>query len=326
MLQKTSNKTLFSIAILALMLSDMAFAGTGTGSMQFLNIKPSARAASLGDSFVSIANDVNAAFYNPAGLSQLDSMEVALMHMVYMADTSYEYGALALPLGDNMYIGGYVVYLNYGSISRTTEDSGGAYVSTSQSFSPYDLAVAVSLGYKFIKTISAGINIKMAVSDIDGNSISRLLADAGVLVKITENFTAGAALYNLGLNSPLNVKAGVSTKMTMIERDDLTVGLGANYIQESGAISGSIGAEYTDKSNFIIRAGYGTSEADGINIGAGIKQELGDITGSLDYNFSMLGDMGSTHRISVGVRFGRETKENSRNNTKQKANPMRKRL
>jgi long-subunit fatty acid transport protein len=330
MLQNTTNKTLFSIATLFLILSGYkAFAGTGTESLQFLNIKPSARATSLGDSFVSMANDASATFYNPAGLVQLDNMEISLMHMVYLAETGYEFGSITVPLGDKLRVGGYIVYLNYGSISRTTEDSGGSYLGSTESFAPYDLAGAVSVGYKIGNNISIGMNIKVAVSDIDGNSLSRFLGDAGVLMKLTEEINIGAVVYNLGVSSPISGKAGVSTKVALVEKDDLTVGIGANYIRENGALSVSLGAEYNDKSNFSIRAGYGTAEADGINIGAGIKQELGDITGSLDYNFSMLGDMGSTHRISVGAKFGVENRGKNRSrggSTREKTNTGSKRF
>ncbi|MCX5776912.1 MAG: hypothetical protein NTX32_04720 [Candidatus Firestonebacteria bacterium] len=36
------------------------------------------------------------------------------------------------------------------------------------------------------------------------------------------------------------------------------------------------------------------------------------MTGCFDYNISMLGDMGSTHRLSVGVKFGEEESGNQR--------------
>ncbi len=88
--------------------------------------------------------------------------------------------------------------------------------------------------------------------------------------------------------------------------------LEANYLKAGGYITGSLGAEYTDSSMLILRAGYGTADADGLNIGIGTMQELGGMTGCFDYNISMLGDMGSTHRLSVGVKFGEEESGNQR--------------
>jgi hypothetical protein len=326
MLQNTSNKTLFFIVILFLILSGYkAFAGTGTDSMQFLNIKPSARAASLGDGFVSIANDVNAVFYNPAGLVQADNMELSFMHMAYLADSSYEFGAVVFPLGEKIGLGGYFVYLNYGSIPRTTENLAGDYLGSAASFVPYDLAGAISIGYRLNSSINLGVNIKIAVSDIDGNSLSAFMGDAGVLVNLSEEINAGVVLYNLGAGSPLAGRAGASTKLALAEKDYLTIGAGVNYSKESGALTGSIGAEYFDRSMFCLRVGYGTAEADGINIGVGTRQDFGDITGMLDYNITMLGDLGSTHRISLGVKFGGENSgrnKNKSNNTKGKIAPV----
>jgi hypothetical protein len=301
--------------------------------MQFLKIKPSARAASLGDGFVSIANDVNAVFYNPAGLTRLNAMEISLMHMVYLADTNYEYGAMVLPVGDKLRIGAYVVYLNYGSIGRSTEDGSGLYMVGTDSYTPYDFAGAVSLGYKINDFLSVGVNAKLGISEVAGSSLSGLMGDAGVLVKLTETMNFGGAIYNVGGSSaggssPINGRAGISTKLSAMEKEDLTVAVGVNYTRASGVFSGSIGAEYYEKSIFSLRAGYGTAEADGINVGAGVRQSFGDMTGTLDYNFAMLGDMGSAHRISLGVKFGKEGggTKSSTPGTKNKGYSIRKRF
>ena len=100
------------IYLIVFFVSNTIYAGVGTESMQFLKIKPSARAASLGDSFVSIANDVNATFYNPAGLTQLEDVEISLMHMVYVADMGYEFGTVVFPVGEKLRIGAYVIFMN----------------------------------------------------------------------------------------------------------------------------------------------------------------------------------------------------------------------
>ena len=63
-----SKKLLIMITALACTVT-FALAGTGTDALNFLKIKPSARGASIGDGFVAISDDVNAVFYNPAGLT-----------------------------------------------------------------------------------------------------------------------------------------------------------------------------------------------------------------------------------------------------------------
>src|SRR3989339_411566 len=112
------------------------FAGVGTESLQFLKIKPSARVASIGDGYVGLADDSNASFYNPAGLARLTTPEISLMHLAYIGETSYEYAAGVIPAGKNMTLGAYVIYLNYGSITKTTEDNTGVYSGTAGAFNP----------------------------------------------------------------------------------------------------------------------------------------------------------------------------------------------
>ena len=54
------------------------FAGrgkVGTTGFQFLKIGPSARAVAMGESFIALANDASAMYYNPAGLTQLTDRE-----------------------------------------------------------------------------------------------------------------------------------------------------------------------------------------------------------------------------------------------------------
>ena len=305
---------------LAVLFSSVLTAGTSTETLQFLKIKPSARATSLGDSFVSIANDVNAAFYKPAGVGQLDSPEISLMHMVYMADTSYEFGALVLPVGDKLRLGAYVVFLNYGSMVKTTEDLSGLLLSSSgSSYAPYDLSAAVSVGYKISKDFNVGFNLKMAISEIDGSSLNGIMGDVGVLLKLTEETGLGCAVYNIsgvmlnGDTAPLTGRLGLSTKFSLVEQNDLTVGVGCNYVPANAKLSESIGVEYYYQGMFCIRGGYGIgSDIEGLNAGAGIRQDLGGMTGTLDYNFSMLGDLGSAHRVSIGIKFGPENTDKSK--------------
>ena len=91
--------SLLPAVILFVFLTNQAFCGVSTDGLAFLKIKPSARGTSLGDCFVSIANDANAIYYNPAGLTQLKNIEISLMHMSYVAETSYESGAIFFPIG-----------------------------------------------------------------------------------------------------------------------------------------------------------------------------------------------------------------------------------
>jgi hypothetical protein len=301
---------------LGLIFSALAWAGAGTDALSFLKIKPSARGASMGDGFVAVADDASASYFNPAGLTQVNGLEVSLMHMVYMADTSYEYASFAVPAGDNLKFGGYIVYLNYGSIDRTTEDPSGIFKAMTGSYAPSDLAVALSAGYKLSDGLSAGINLKYASESVDTLSITGVMADAGILADI-EGVKAGLSVYNVGSISmdkaPMGIRAGCSSKFKGMTEDDLTAAAGINYTLAGSKISGSLGAEWKYEDFLYLRGSYSLmTDADSLNLGVGLKQDLDGMTGEIAYNFSLLGDLGLAHRISLGLKFGDEAASGSK--------------
>ena len=98
------------------------------------------------------------------------------------------------------------------------------------------------------------------------------------------------------------------------------VAAGINYVLASSQVSGSIGGEFTHEDFFVARASYTLgADLDSINLGIGLKTNLDGMTGEVGYNFSMLGDLGSAHRISVGVKLGDDS-GNSRKRPKKSAN------
>ena len=297
--------------VIVFLFSTAVFAGVGTDSLQFLKIRPSARAASIGDGFVGLADDSNASFYNPAGLASLRTPEISLMHLSYIGETGYEYVTGLLPAGKDFTLGAYIIYLNYGSITKTTEDSSGIYSGTNGAFTPYNLAGGVSVGYRLNESLNVGVGIKYASEDIDGSSVSGIMADVGVLCNL-EGTGVGISISNIGGNigadkSPMLMRMGVSTKFSVLADDDLTAVLGGNYVLASGKTVESAGAEYCYDSFASVRGSFSIGDdSNNINLGAGVKQNIEGMTCGLDYNFSLFGDLGSAHRISLTVKFGEE--------------------
>jgi len=91
----------------------MVFLGYGTGYAQgfqrvsnaddLFSVGGGARAMGMGGAQVALAEDVTAAFWNPAGLSRLTRREIAYMHTERFGGiVAYDYGAFAMPLrGEN---------------------------------------------------------------------------------------------------------------------------------------------------------------------------------------------------------------------------------
>ncbi|OGV59336.1 MAG: hypothetical protein A2283_03265, partial [Lentisphaerae bacterium RIFOXYA12_FULL_48_11] len=271
------------------------YGGVSEDNMQFLKINPSAREAGIGDGYTGLGDSVNAVFYNPAGLINLSKVEISLMHMMYVAETSYEYGALVIPVNEKLKIGIHAIYLNYGVMTGTLEDNTGMYAGTNGSFTPYNLAAGLSFGYEILNGMGIGGSLKYAVEDIAGSRISGIFGDIGMICRI-ENIGLGASLCNMGGTAdgdkpPAIVRAGVTSKFKILSDDDLLVAFGANYVLASGKVTESIGTEYWYEGLIGIRGSYGIGhDAGNINIGAGVRSNLGEgIIYGVDYNLNLLG-------------------------------------
>src|SRR5690349_23851614 len=62
----------------------------GTSSATFLRIGIGARAVGMGETFVAVANDPSAIYWNPAGLASLQRREVMASHVDWPADVHYD--------------------------------------------------------------------------------------------------------------------------------------------------------------------------------------------------------------------------------------------
>ncbi len=70
----------------------------GTSSGSFLKIGVGARATGLGESFVAVANDPSAIYWNPAGLASIQRQELSISHLEWPADISFDHISYVLPV------------------------------------------------------------------------------------------------------------------------------------------------------------------------------------------------------------------------------------
>ncbi|MFH1823857.1 MAG: PorV/PorQ family protein [Candidatus Firestonebacteria bacterium] len=302
------------------------YASAGTSALPFLRIAPSARAVGMGETFVSVADDVNASFWNPAGLANLKTMDLSLMHLIYWDNSSYEFLAFNYPLTDNLKIGTHIIYLNYGSIDKTTETDSGTFNGVTGTFTPYDLAVAGSIGYSLLEDLQIGLNIKYVMQSIDTDTANALAGDIGALCKLNmlvENLVVGLAVSNIGTkikedSLPMTLRAGLSMRFSILQEKDLLAAAGVYLPFESSVIAENVGVEYWYDHMFAVRLGYKVGyDVGNFTAGIGFKSILEGIFGyQIDYSYAPSGNLGDTHRISVTLNFGEEetaTKGKSKN-------------
>lgn len=91
-------------------------------SNEFMNIGVDAAAFGMANSIVATTDNVNAAYWNPAGLMQLKEREVGLMHAAYFANiANYDYAAYAMPIDDKSAFALSLIRFGVDDIMNTTD-------------------------------------------------------------------------------------------------------------------------------------------------------------------------------------------------------------
>lgn len=309
---------LICIIILALTAQSGKAAGfskddAGTTSAQFLKLAPGARPAAMGEAFAGLADDINAIYWNPAGLQKISNKEVSATRAQWLEDISFNWLAYAQDAFRGK-LGISFMYLGSGDIKKY-DNAGNA---RDEAYSVFDSAFTVSYA-KEIKKMLVGINFKYLYSKLEDESAAGAAADIGILKEIPgSNISLGLAVQNIGTGLkfvkesaplPLNVKAGIACKL-LKERLILTSDL--NFPADYDA-SAHIGAEYKQKLgnlDVLPRLGYKTSNIKYMNALSGVSLGFGINFSSVSVNYAWVPywELGATHRVDVGFKFGKKSK------------------
>ena len=135
-------------------------------SNEFMNIGVDAAALAMSGSVTATSNDVNAGYWNPAGLVHLEDNALALMHSSYFANiANYNYVAFAMPLDDRSAIGLSVIRFGVDDILDTTkliDQQGNINYDRINLFSAVDYGVTFSYARKLpIPGLNYGVNAKV---------------------------------------------------------------------------------------------------------------------------------------------------------------------
>ncbi len=299
-------------------LPDGAFSdkASGTTGANFLKLPASARAEALGSSYVAAVDNTDALYWNPAGLGRMEEAGQSEAAFSYnsLLETSYE-GTLAYarPLGQGKGVLGVgLIYFSQSAITRYD-----VFGNSSGDFTPIDLAFTVGYGKSF-ERLQIGSSLKFIRSAIDDASGSTFALDLGIQAQRVADLGEGP--LDLGL-SIMNVGPGISVGSVS---DPLPMKIqGGALWHISPTVNGlldlhlpvdqdayfSIGTEanfpYGDDMKFSVRGGYNlsrTREIDGLTaMSAGFGVKLKSFR--MDYAWAPFGELGTTHRISMGFLF-----------------------
>ena len=150
------------------------FISTGVTSSQivkysndYLTLGVSAKNIALGNSVVANVNDFSSSYYNPAGLSNLESKyQASLMHSEYFAGIAkYDFAGFSYKLNDSTGVGISLIRLGVDDIQNTLylyDENGNIDYDRIELFSVADYALFASFGRKSaIRGLSYGVNAKI---------------------------------------------------------------------------------------------------------------------------------------------------------------------
>lgn len=305
---------LSSLFIVSILTGSFTF---GQNTYDFLNVDMSARAASLGGSFVTNNDDVDVLFYNPAGMSFLEKDPVSFSFVKHLMDINLFSLAYSTEFENIGRFGTAIKYINYGSFDEADE-----FGNRTGEFNAGELAFILGYTNEFSENFYYGANAKVIYSSIADESSSAIALDLGINYEIpNQKMNLAASVLNLGtqLSSyidtkedlPLDVAIGISKRLENLpvrlsldfhqlnkERDEL-------YQRLKGF---SLGAEFYLSEVFTLRFGYDNEKRSDLKVGsssgiAGFNGGLGVKISEyvFNYGYSSLGTIGAMHRIGLAT-------------------------
>jgi hypothetical protein len=198
---------LTAVALLCAFWNDAHATNESQAAVLLLLIEPGARAAGLGESFVTI-DDATASYFNPAGLAGQTQRELTMSHTNWLpalhpSDMYYEF------IGYSQYVEGWgnlgvhAVFFYMGEQERRSETD-----QPGESFTSYDAVISVAYGARVLENTSAGVTMKLIQSHLAdrGAGIEKgagtgygFAVDLGLVYRPpVRGLKLGLALHNMG--------------------------------------------------------------------------------------------------------------------------------
>jgi len=292
------------------------FEKVGTFGGQFLKIGVSARATGMGSAYTGVADDANSVFWNPGGLVNVVTNEVALNHVEWPADINLTSAVLAFnprSIPGTIALSGRSLWLDPMLVRTAYEPDGNG-----QDFDAGMSSFGFSYARFFTDKFSTGFTLQYIHEGLAETSVNTVGFDFGIMYRIgVRDLKLGMVIQNLGgkmtfdeteSKMPTLFKVGASFKP--IKTDHHTILASAEFSHPSDNQERvNVGAEYKLNDLLYVRGGYNIGyDTDGVAFGFGAALVTGrdELTGQvskiqLDYSAVDMGPLQYVHRISLGV-------------------------
>lgn len=264
-----------------------------------------ARPIGLSEAYVAIANDTNAIWWNPAGISQIEKTSFTSTHAsLYEVDgLSMNSLGFAKPTDVGVFGAG-ITYLRASDIPIT--DANGNIVEYS---TQSEEILTFSYGNSLLESLHLGGSIRYLHSGqiIDYSGLS---LDIGLLANPVKQFYIGAMMQQIA--SYLTVgDDGDSQELPRIVKaaaayrtEKLVLGLGLDNLSSSHYRAISAGCEILPIASIILRANLRTRMQNRTNFSWGVGCGFKFRNVCLDYTYTGQPSLASSHLISIGLLIG----------------------
>ena len=301
------------IALFTVLSSFTAMASSpGTVGFQYLKTHTAARPAAMGGAFVAVSADVNALYYNPAGIANIVKRTASFTYLNDLLDFNTGFIALVEPEFGPGNLGVSILFKDYGRFKRT--DGTGQEIGD---FTSNAISLAGSYSLRPFQNLMLGVTAKYLRFAIDTYSADAIAVDAGFMYYIpVHKLTFAAELFNVGKtltafvasrdDLPTQFKAGFAKELAHLP---LLISLNL-YKYNDENWHGALGGEFTLTPHVFLRLGY---DEFGRNLKvdssgdrfAGAAIGLGMVWNNLqiDYSFTSHGELGSLNRFTISGQF-----------------------
>ncbi|MFA5033787.1 MAG: FlgD immunoglobulin-like domain containing protein [bacterium] len=282
-----------------------AAADAGTYAPMLTYWGNSARTLGMAGAFSGVADDAGAGYFNPAGLVQLNTQELTMMHSIVFAGTgtSMEMLTYGRPTSATSGFAATVMHFYTGGMNQ-------AGVGGDATFSNREVAVLLTYAMRFVGPVWIGLNGKVYSHQMSAMNGLGYGADLGLFAFPEKTVSFGLAVQNAwkpkitlaeeACEFPVTTRFGLSVKAFR----GLIIGAELVWPEYRSPTFG-FGMEYRPIQMFYLRTGINSGA---LAAGVGLWHDMKRFEIRLDYAWMLPyqtgGMYGAGHNISLNLAFG----------------------
>ncbi|MDP6778964.1 MAG: PorV/PorQ family protein [Candidatus Latescibacteria bacterium] len=288
---------------------------SGLGGVQFVKIGQGARASAMGGIFSANADDINAAFWNPAGLTDIRGTAWTATYTRWLVNTKVFSAAAALNTGSARggVLGMTVMSYRPESFEETTiyQPSG-----TGQNVDTGDIAIGLIYAIKLTDKFSFGARVSWLHQTLFTFSVNHIAIDLGTrfhtgfrslrVAMCLRNYGPDIEVLRLRALMPMAYSLSLASEVYGEKGDPAYLTLSAETLYEADySMRYHVGGELWLQNMIALRAGHRfTYVADSYSLGAGVKYDIpGGKSVTVDVSYSKMDFFEAPIRVTIGGTF-----------------------